>query len=165
MVKQKQAEKRPRSSKTIPKHFKAIKRPKNITVKSEERDVTNQIDAHKQTNGQNRTGAHTRPYRRKPGTVSLREIRKYQKSTELLIKKLPFRRLVREIAMDYKTDLRFQESAMIALQEATEAFLVNVFEDANLVTTAAAKRITITQRYLNVALRLNGFTQKPTNPK
>merc|ERR1719296_317628 len=67
-----------------------------------------------------------------PGTVALREIRRYQKSTDLLIRKLPFQRLVREIAQDFKTDLRFQGSAVLALQEAAEAYLVGLFEDTNL---------------------------------
>jgi len=49
-----------------------------------------------------------KPHRFRPGTVALREIRKFQKSTELLIRKLPFQRLVREIAQEYKSDLRFQ---------------------------------------------------------
>lgn len=62
--------------------------------------------------------------RYRPGTVALREIRRYQKSTELLIRKLPFQRLVREIAQDFKTDLRFQSTAILALQEASEAYLV-----------------------------------------
>merc|ERR1712182_172324 len=62
------------------------------------------------------------------GDRRLREIRKYQKSTELLIRKLPFQRLVREIAQDFKTDLRFQSSAVMALQEASEAYLVGLFE-------------------------------------
>ena len=62
-----------------------------------------------------------KPHRFRPGTVALREIRRYQKSTELLIRKLPFQRLVREIAQDFKTDLRFQASAIAALQEASEA--------------------------------------------
>ena len=57
---------------------------------------------------------------------------RYQKSTELLIRKLPFQRLVREIAQDFKTDLRFQSSAVMALQEASEAYLVGLFEDTNL---------------------------------
>merc|ERR1739842_107624 len=52
-----------------------------------------------------------KPHRSRPGTVALREIRRYQKSTELLIRKLPFQRLVREIAQDFKTDLRFQSAA------------------------------------------------------
>nr|CDM86795.1 unnamed protein product [Triticum aestivum] len=59
-----------------------------------------------------------KPHRYRPGTVALREIRKYQKSTELLIRKLPFQRLVREIAQDFKTDLRFQSHEVLALQEA-----------------------------------------------
>ncbi|CAG5092672.1 Similar to Histone H3 (Urechis caupo) [Cotesia congregata] len=74
------------------------------------------------------------------GTVALREIRRYQKSTELLIRKLPFQRLVREIAQDFKTDLRFQSSAVMALQEASEAYLVGLFEDTNL-CAIHAKRI------------------------
>lgn len=78
------------------------------------------------------TGGVKKPHRYRPGTVALREIRKYQKSTELLIRKLPFQRLVREIAQDYKTDLRFQSSAVLALQEAAEAYLVGLFEDTNL---------------------------------
>ena len=67
------------------------------------------------------TGGVKKPHRYRPGTVALREIRRYQKSTELLIRKLPFQRLVREIAQDFKTDLRFQGSAVLALQEAAEA--------------------------------------------
>jgi histone H3 len=73
-------------------------------------------------------GGVKKPHRYRPGTVALREIRRYQKSTELLIRKLPFQRLVREIAQDFKTDLRFQSSAVLALQEASEAYLVGLFE-------------------------------------
>ncbi|CAL5426167.1 unnamed protein product [Camellia sinensis] len=73
------------------------------------------------------TGGVKKPHRYRPGTVALREIRKYQKSTELLIRKLPFQRLVREIAQDFKTDLRFQSHAVLALQEAAEAYLVGLF--------------------------------------
>ena len=74
------------------------------------------------------TGGVKKPHRYRPGTVALREIRRL-KSTELLIRKLPFQRLVREIAQDFKTDLRFQSSAVMALQEASEAYLVGLFED------------------------------------
>ncbi|XP_051988671.1 uncharacterized protein LOC127648099 [Xyrauchen texanus] len=77
------------------------------------------------------TGGVKKPHRYRPGTVALREIRRYQKSTELLIRKLPFQRLVREIAQDFKTDLRFQSSAVMALQESSEAYLVGLFEDTN----------------------------------
>ncbi|GJY52343.1 ulp1 protease family, C-terminal catalytic domain-containing protein [Tanacetum coccineum] len=71
------------------------------------------------------TGGVKKPHRYHPGTVALR-IRKYQKSTDLLIRKLPFQRLVREIAQDFKTDLRFQSHAVLALQEAAEAYLVGM---------------------------------------
>ncbi|KAI5432215.1 hypothetical protein KIW84_036096, partial [Lathyrus oleraceus] len=77
------------------------------------------------------TGGVKKPHRFRPGTVALREIRKYQKSTELLIRKLPFQRLVREIAQDFKTDLRFQSSAVSALQEAAEAYLVGLYLQTN----------------------------------
>ncbi|XP_010841748.1 PREDICTED: uncharacterized protein LOC104991099 [Bison bison bison] len=83
------------------------------------------------------TGGVKKPHRYRPGTVALREIRRYQKSTELLIRKLPFQRLVREIAQDFKTDLRFQSSAVMALQEACEAYLVGLFEDTNLFIATA----------------------------
>ena len=62
-------------------------------------------------------GGVRKPHRYRPGTVALREIRRYQKSTDTLIRKLPFQRLVREIAQDFKSDLRFQGSAVLALQE------------------------------------------------
>ncbi|ROT68958.1 hypothetical protein C7M84_012813 [Penaeus vannamei] len=87
-----------------------------------------------------------------PGTVALREIRRYQKSTELLIRKLPFQRLVREIAQDFKTDLRFQSSAVMALQEASEAYLVGLFEDTNL-CAIHAKRVTIMPKDIQLARR------------
>ncbi len=76
-----------------------------------------------------RKGGVRKPHRYRPGTVALREIRKYQRSTELLIRKLPFQRLVREISQDFKTDIRFQSTALLALQEAAEAYLVGIFED------------------------------------
>lgn len=76
------------------------------------------------------TGGIKKPHRFRPGTVALREIRRYQKSTELLIRKLPFQRLVREIAQDFKTDLRFQTSAVLALQEACEVIhdLISIYD-------------------------------------
>ena len=95
------------------------------------------------------------PCRYRPGTVALREIRKYQKSTELLIRKLPFQRLVREIAQDFKTDLRFQSSAVLALQEAAEAYLVGLFEDTNL-AAIHAKRVTIMPKDIQLARRIRG---------
>ena len=101
------------------------------------------------------TGGVKKPHRYRPGTVALREIRKYQKSTELLIRKLPFQRLVREIAQDFKNDLRFQQTAIIALQEATEAYLVSLFEDTNL-CAIHAKRVTIMPKDIQLARRIRG---------
>ena len=80
---------------------------------------------------------------------------RYQKSTELLIRKLPFQRLVREIAQDFKTDLRFQSSAVMALQEASEAYLVGLFEDTNL-CAIHAKRVTIMPKDIQLARRIRG---------
>ena len=78
------------------------------------------------------TGGVKKPHRYWPGTVALCEIRRYQKSPELLIRKLSFQRLVREIAQDFKMELLFQSSAVRALQEVCEAYLVGLFEDTNL---------------------------------
>ena len=96
-----------------------------------------------------------KPRRYRPGTVALREIRRYQKSTELLIRKLPFQRLVREIAQEFKSDLRFQGSAIMALQEATEAYIVSLFEDTNL-CAIHAKRVTIMPKDIQLARRIRG---------
>ncbi|XP_060756740.1 histone H3-like [Neoarius graeffei] len=110
------------------------------------------------------TGGMKKPHRYRPGTVALREIRHYQKSTELLIRKLPFQRLVREIAQDFKghgtwiffwTDLRFQSSAVMALQEASEAYLVGLFEDTNL-CAIHAKRVTIMPKDIQLACHIRG---------
>jgi len=103
------------------------------------------------------TGGVKKPRRYRPGTVALREIRKYQKSTELLIRKLPFQRLVREIAQDFMglKDLRFQSQALLALQEAAESYLVRLFEDTNL-CAVHAKRVTIMPKDLHLARRIRG---------
>ena len=101
------------------------------------------------------TSGVKKPHRYRPGTVALREIRKYQKSTDLLIRKLPFQRLVREIAQDFKKDLRFQSTAILALHEASEAYLVGLFEDTNL-CAIHAKRVTIMQRDMKLARRIRG---------
>ena len=98
-------------------------------------------------------GKKARKYR--PGTVAMREIRRYQKTTDLLIKKAPFQRLVREIAQDFKTDLRFQSSAVMALQEASEAYLVGLFEDTNL-CAIHARRVTIMPKDMQLARRIRG---------
>ena len=83
------------------------------------------------------------------------EIRRYQKTSELLITKLPFQRLIREIAQDCKTDLRFQSSAIMALQEATEAFLIGLFEDTN-VCAIHAKCVMIMPKDVQLARHIRG---------
>ena len=95
------------------------------------------------------------PHRFRPGVVALREIRRYQKTTQLLVKKLPFQRLVREIAQSIKTDIRFQSTAILALQEASEAYLVSLFEDSNL-CAIHAKRVTIMQKDIRLAKKIRG---------
>ncbi|KAM0857219.1 hypothetical protein ACQ4PT_048617 [Festuca glaucescens] len=90
------------------------------------------------------TGGVKKPHRFRPGTVALREIRK-----------LPFPRLVREIAQDFKTDLCFQSSAVSALQEAAEAYLVGLFEDTNL-CAIHAKRVTIMPKDIQLTRRIRG---------
>jgi len=96
-----------------------------------------------------------KPHRFKPGTVALREIRKFQKSTDLLIRKLPFYRLVREVMGDFNTKLKIHPYAVLALQEASEAYLVGLFEDTNLVA-AHAKRVTIMPKDIQLARRIRG---------
>ncbi|KZO90377.1 histone-fold-containing protein [Calocera viscosa TUFC12733] len=100
-------------------------------------------------------GGEKKPRRYRPGTIALREIRRYQKGTQLLIRKLPFQRLVREISQDFKTDLRFQSSALGALQEAAESYLIGVFEDTQL-CAIHAKRQTIQLKDMRLARRLRG---------
>ena len=100
-------------------------------------------------------GAMKKPHRFRPGTVALREIRRYQKSTELLVRKLPFQRLVREIAQGFKTDIRFQSSSIMALQEASESYLVGLMEDTNM-CAIHAKRVTIMPKDIQLARRIRG---------
>ena len=96
-----------------------------------------------------------KPRRHRPGTVALREIRRYQKSTDLLIRRLPFQRLVREIAQQHQSDLKFQGNAVWALQEASKACLVALFEDTNL-RAIHAKRVAIMRKDMLLALRIRG---------
>ena len=97
--------------------------------------------------------------RYRPGTVALREIRQYQKNTDLLIRKLPFARLVKEVAEDYigaDYGIRWQSNAVLALQEACEAYLVHLLEDTNL-CAIHAKRVTIMQKDIQLARRIRGY--------
>ncbi len=102
-----------------------------------------------------RMGGVKKPHCYHPGTVALCEIRKYQKSTELLIRKAPFKRLVHKIAIHFKSDLRMQSTAILALQEALEAYLIRLFEDTNL-CAMHGKRVTITPKDMQLAQRIQG---------
>ena len=96
-----------------------------------------------------------RAHRWRPGTVALREIRRYQKSTELLIQKAPFQRLVRELATLQKEGLRFQSSAVQAIQEATESYVISLLADTTL-CAIHTRRVTIQPKDVQLALRLRG---------
>jgi len=104
-------------------------------------------------------GSVKKPHRFRPGTVALREIRKFQKSTDLLIRKAPFQRLVREVAQEMKPRdedaIRMQGAAIAALQEACESYLVNLFKDIN-ICAIHARRVTIMPKDLILARRLRG---------
>ena len=100
-------------------------------------------------------GRQVKPHRYRAGTVALQDICHFQKTSALLIRKLPFQRLVREIAQDFKTDLRFQSAAILCLQEAAEAYLVRLFDDATL-CAIHARQVTIMPKDILLARRIRG---------
>ena len=100
-------------------------------------------------------GGLKKPMRFRPGTVTLKQIRKYQKSTEFLIRKIPFQRLLREIAQNFKPGLRFQSTAILALQEAAEDYLVKMFEQVNICAIHAG-RTTIQVKDIDLWRRIKG---------
>ncbi len=100
-----------------------------------------------------RMGGVKKPHRYSPGTVTFPEILKYQKSTKLLIRKAPFQRLVCEIAIVIKSDLQMQSTALLALHEASEAYLVRLFEDTN-ECALHGKRVTIMPKDMQLARRI-----------
>lgn len=99
--------------------------------------------------------APKKAHRWRPGTVALREIRKFQATTGSLIPRAPFRRLVREISTAVKETLRMQSTAVDCLQEAAEAYITSVLADGNL-CAIHAKRVTVFPRDLHLALKLRG---------
>ena len=115
--------------------------------------------------GINPTGRIKKPHRYQPGMVALREIRQYQRSTENLIKKTPFQKLIREISQEYRicpdgpgtpsVQVHFQTTAIAALQEVAENFIVGLFEDVNLLAVHA-RNVTIMPRDIRLALRIRG---------
>ena len=111
------------------------------------------------------TGGIKKPHIYQPGMVALKEIRRYQRSTENLIKRTPFQKLIREISQEYRicpdgpgtpsVQVRFQSTAIAALQEAAENYIVGLFEDVNLLAIHA-RHVTIMPRDIRLALRIRG---------
>ena len=107
------------------------------------------------------SGRPRKPRRYRPGTQALRQIRKYQRSTELLIRKLPFQRLVREVSQEVSKELgvdpfRYQSTAILALQEASEDFLVRMFSQCNDICIHG-KRVTVQDKDVQLWKRLFGY--------
>lgn len=141
-----------------PRKALAGKKVKGSLAATAGADINNELEKNQVAKAAGRTianGSVKKPHRYRPGTVALREIRRYQKSTELLIRKLPFQRLVREIAQDFRSELRFQSGAIEALQQASEAYLTGLFEDTNLIAIHA-KRCTIFPKDMRLARRIRG---------
>merc|ERR1712167_173551 len=132
-----------RTKTTARKSYVGVKRPRKELVSKTSRKSAPAM------------GGVKKPHRFRPGTVAIREIRRYQRSTDLLVRKLPFQRLVKDLAHEKSPDLRFQSSALMALQGATEAYLVGLFEDTNL-CAIHARRVTIMVRDVKLARRIRG---------
>ena len=133
-------------------------RTKRTTRKDEKGKVRTKWPTHGQKQPRNQAGnpsAQHQPYRYQPGTVALREIQKYQRSTDLLIRKLPFQRLVREIVQGFNTEFGVMPAMVMALQEAAEAYLVQLLEDSNL-CTIHVKRITMQPKDIQLARQTRG---------
>lgn len=147
-----------RSKQTARKSISQTQKAKKSTSKQPQilkERITRQLAAKKNTNVDSQSSQVKIRPRYRPGTLALIEIRRFQRSTELLIKRAPFQRLVRQIAHEFKTDLKFQLAALDALQEAAEAYLVGLFEDTNL-CAIHAKRVTIMPRDIQLARRIRG---------
>jgi histone H3 len=134
-----------RSSKLITKTTSVVKSAGTRGLKKAKKERTSQ-DGSK------------RAFRWRPGTVALREIKKFQGSVDTLMRKAPFQRLVREVAQSHHQGgqmMRWQASALAALQEAAEAYVVGLLADANLLALHA-KRVTLMARDLTLARRIRG---------
>ncbi|KAG5507036.1 hypothetical protein JKF63_05782 [Porcisia hertigi] len=139
----------------ISKSAVAVKRPSK-SVGSRKLHKASRAIAKKESKSKSASGTGTkRQHRWRPGTVALREVRKYQRSTDLLIACAPFRRLVKEVMSTFKDTMRMRSSALQALQDATESYIVGVLGDANL-CTIHAKRVTLYPKDLQLAMRLRG---------
>ena len=101
-------------------------------------------------------GMKDKPKRKaKPGMLALREVKRYQKETNMLLPRAPFQRLVRHITEEIDYQMRFQSQALLALQEASEAYIVGLFEDTNL-CAIHANRVTVQKKDMELARRIRG---------
>ncbi len=139
----------------VPKH---VHQQRARATTGRKKNATNNHDESNEKGIEVYNDYHGKKHRYRLSEVQLREIRKFQKSTELLIRKLPFQRLVREIAQEINAEMRFQSTAILAIQEAAEAYLVGLFEDTNL-CALHAKRVTIMPKDIQLARRIRGETR------
>ena len=145
----------PKQKNTASKIDSKAKKSMKGMVKSNSKKTAPAKGGVKPTASQKSMEGEKRKIRYRPGTVALREIKRYQKSTNLLLPRASFQRVVRSICSEIDHDLRFQSQALIALQEATEAYLVGIFEDANL-CCIHARRVTIKKQDMELARRIRG---------
>ena len=134
---------------------------KKITTKGGKQPHKHML--HKLLKQNSTTGGLKKPHRYRSGLLALCEIRRYQQSTESLIRRTPFNKLIKEISQEYRicpegpgtpsVQVRFQSTALAALQEADKNFLVGLFEDVNLLAVHA-KRVTVMPRDIRLALRI-----------
>ena len=146
---------------------KQAAKPKAVKKLSQQATQATSQKAIKSQKGSQAVAGDRKKPKFKPGTVALREIKKYQRSTDLLLPRAPFQRLVREITGGHDPDLRFAPQALIALQEATEAYLVGIFEDTQL-CAIHAKRVTVYKKDMELARRIRGddmLDYRDTMPK
>ena len=118
---------------------------------------------HKMLKWNSATGGIKKPHRYCPGLLALRGICRYQQSTKSLIRRTPFNKLIKEISQEYRiclegpgtpsVQVRFQSTALAALQEAIENFVGGLFEDVN-VLAVHAKRVTVMPCDIRLALRI-----------
>lgn len=105
-------------------------------------------------------GEGSKKMRKRPGAMALREIRKYQRSTDTVIRRLGFQRLVRDIAQQIVPEAKFQQSSLKVIQECTEMYLCRLFEDSQL-CTLHAKRVTVFVKDMALAKRIRGDRYGP----
>ena len=137
--------------------------PKKIATKGGKQSHKHML--HRLLKQTSSTGGIKKPHRYHPGLLALCEICRYQQSMESLIRKTPFKKLIKEISQEYRicpegpgtpsVQVRFQSTALTALQEAAENFLVGLFEDVNLLAVHA-KRVMVMPCDIRLALRIRG---------